>query len=193
MCMAHFSLLKFIPASWLYILIFCIRVSKSFSFFKRVGVIHVLEVITLFFRSCKCITPSDLICVFERHYRKLVMVKAHVFGISLSGFSALRMFYSSSKSHFSIFHDFLEEFYLYAWYYVPFQTISMWDHIIGLFVINPHHSYIFRHILLSLRMYGSVYSKSPVTLVPLWNPFTFSVLARNRPPISSVLLGFSTL
>ena len=41
-------------------------------------------------------------------------------------------------------------------------------------VINPRHSWILRQIFLSLRMCWSIYSSSPVPMVPLWHPFCSS-------------------
>ena len=90
---------------------------------------------------------------------------AYLPGRYLSGFFSCCQFHSSffivSSMNFMTSSDIL--------YILRVYSPVVWDHIICLFVVNPHHIYIFRVFLLSLRICWSMYRRPPAPLVPLWH------------------------
>ena len=67
--MSHFSIANAIPIYWLYILIICIRLSDSFSFFcKELDAVHVHKVINLFLELNKNSYWNNLFVVKRHRY-----------------------------------------------------------------------------------------------------------------------------
>ena len=107
-----------------------------------------------------------------------VICRFLLFIISITHFSMPDSIPFSSWGQFCspIFHDFLD---ISLWLLRIFCTF--WNSLsssfvkpygLPFFVVNPYHMYVFFNLILfSLRMYWSMYCRSPGPLVPLQHPF----------------------
>ena len=134
--MVHFSMPNSIPMSWLYILIACIRVSSSFSFFAN-----------SLMSSRWLIFSHDLLSLypaahFLSRWLSGIMAIMNSNGESASPWNILLWIFASAKIPSPAFHSFLNNVYDFIWYFVHFEAVYfpvLQDHFICLFVVNPGH------------------------------------------------------
>ena len=85
-----------------------------------------------------------------------------------------------------------DEVYDFAGYIEHFSEFCysyLWYYVIGLFVVNPCHAYIFRLVFTSLKMCWSTFKRPAVPLEPLRYPFCSS----GNHPLYSSECSFSSL
>ena len=84
---------------------------------------------------------------------QIVMEIAHLLGRYFSGFF-LETFSFSYQFHSQSFHGFFDKLYDFVGYFETVYNPALRDQIVCLLVVNSHKIYIFRLVLLSLRMCG---------------------------------------